>query len=264
MLDYLLFVFFVEKRKETNKEKNTSCEPRPQVPHPSPTSLLPPCSDRYSAAGTCKYIIYLVPQGELYSLLERYYEESRSVCVNDAHDYLPHCTLTSFFTLPKEEDFCAVFHRRLTSALERVVATVALDAHHDQGKRPEPLAWVESLYDKDGAIGLAVRAPKIISAIQRLADEMDGSAAKEGGAGVGEVVISPKTRLHISMAYGGGVTRAGTPQLYTLARELNTRRQNLSEPIQWRVELLRQEAHHAGQPKLWMLDALWSSLLPTP
>lgn len=216
--------------------------------------------------GTCKYIIYLVPQGELYALLERYYEESRSVCVNDAHDYLPHCTLTSFFTLPKEDDLCAVFLRRLTSALERLVATVALDAHHDQGKRPEPLAWVESLYDKDGAIGLAVRAPKIISAIQSLADEMaDSSAAKEGGAGDSgdRVVISPKTRLHISMAYGGGVTKASTPQLYTLARELNTRRQNLSEPIQWRVELLRQEAHHAGQPKLWMLDALWSSSLPT-
>ncbi|ELR23620.1 uncharacterized protein ACA1_072520 [Acanthamoeba castellanii str. Neff] len=215
--------------------------------------------------GTCKYIIYLVPQGELYALLERYHEESRSVCVNDAHDYLPHCTLTSFFTLPKEEDLCTVFLRRLTSALERV-ATVAGDTHHDQGERPEPLAWVEGLYDKDGAIGLAVRAPKIISAIQRLADELDNSsAAKEGGASdcAATVVISPKTRLHISMAYGGGVTRAGTPQLYTLARELNTRRQNLSEPIQWRVELLRQEAHHAGQPKLWMLDALWSSFLPT-
>lgn len=46
-----------------------------------------------------KFIIYACPIGELNSLLETYLAKSHQLCgANTAHKYMPHCTLTGFFT----------------------------------------------------------------------------------------------------------------------------------------------------------------------
>jgi hypothetical protein len=200
-----------------------------------------------------------VPQGDLYALLERYSEETRGLLVNDAHDYLPHCTLTSFFTLPSSapngSEAEAVLLRRLTAALQSEIAA-SLD--EPPSSSSSAWAWVEGLYDKDEAIGLAVQAPRIVAAMQRLADAMKNHDAQGDEAG-GGVVIVPKTRLHISMAYGDGVTRAKAPELYSLAHELEAKRCKDSSPSSWRVELLRQEVpQHTKRPEMWMRSPLWS------
>ena len=49
-----------------------------------------------------QFIIYACPVGELNAQIETYFTKSRELCgVNAAHKYMPHCTLTGFFS----EDF---------------------------------------------------------------------------------------------------------------------------------------------------------------
>ncbi len=46
-----------------------------------------------------QFIIYACPVGELNTQIETYFTKSRELCgVNSAHKYMPHCTLTGFFT----------------------------------------------------------------------------------------------------------------------------------------------------------------------
>jgi len=42
------------------------------------------------------YVVYLNPLGGYREALDRFYEQSRGICVNKAHDYFTHATLTSF------------------------------------------------------------------------------------------------------------------------------------------------------------------------
>ena len=45
-----------------------------------------------------KLIVYACPVGELAEQLETYFSKSRLACgPNQAHQYMPHCTLTGFF-----------------------------------------------------------------------------------------------------------------------------------------------------------------------
>lgn len=47
----------------------------------------------------CQFIIYACPVGELNQQIEDYFQKSLSLCgENKAHKYMPHCTLTGFFT----------------------------------------------------------------------------------------------------------------------------------------------------------------------
>ena len=48
---------------------------------------------------TSKFIVYACPTGELNNQLENYFKKSRQLFgENSAHKYMPHCTLTGFFT----------------------------------------------------------------------------------------------------------------------------------------------------------------------
>lgn len=47
-----------------------------------------------------RYIIYACPTGNLADQLAAYFMRSRELCgPNSAHDYMPHCSLTGFFSL---------------------------------------------------------------------------------------------------------------------------------------------------------------------
>lgn len=47
----------------------------------------------------CQFIIYACPVGELNDQLEVYFSKSLQLCgENTAHKYMPHCTLTGFFS----------------------------------------------------------------------------------------------------------------------------------------------------------------------
>ena len=45
-----------------------------------------------------QFIIYACPVGELNTQIETYFAESLQYGTNKAHKYMPHCTLTGFFT----------------------------------------------------------------------------------------------------------------------------------------------------------------------
>lgn len=46
-----------------------------------------------------RFIVYACPTGELNKQIEEYFEQSIKLCgKNKAHQYMPHCTLTGFFT----------------------------------------------------------------------------------------------------------------------------------------------------------------------
>ena len=46
-----------------------------------------------------KFIVYACPVGELNQQLENYFQKSLSLCgENKAHKYMPHCSLTGFFS----------------------------------------------------------------------------------------------------------------------------------------------------------------------
>lgn len=42
------------------------------------------------------YVLYLNPLEEYRDALHQFYEKSKDICRNKAHDYFPHATLTSF------------------------------------------------------------------------------------------------------------------------------------------------------------------------
>ena len=47
----------------------------------------------------CSFIVYACPVGELNEQIENYLQKSQELCgENKAHNYMPHCTLTGFFT----------------------------------------------------------------------------------------------------------------------------------------------------------------------
>ena len=50
-----------------------------------------------------RYIVYLRPQGPLLDLLVDYLEKSLEVEKNPSHNYLPHCTITGFFSLEQTQ-----------------------------------------------------------------------------------------------------------------------------------------------------------------
>ncbi len=51
------------------------------------------------SAINCQFIVYACPTGELNNQLEEYFNQSRKLYgKNAAHEYMPHCTLTGFFT----------------------------------------------------------------------------------------------------------------------------------------------------------------------
>lgn len=72
-----------------------------------------------------QFIIYACPVGELNSQIETYFTKSRQLCgANSAHKYMPHCTLTGFFT---EDDAIPSYIQALDAAYNSAKDKVALD-----------------------------------------------------------------------------------------------------------------------------------------
>lgn len=186
----------------------------------------------------------------MYDLLAAYLEETVAEQRNDAHDYLPHCSLTGFFSLPEtafQQQIIEYLISSLTKDLEQMLKS--------PDSPPSPLAEIEYLYH-DTAIGLAVHAPRIVQVIAKWSRSL--SNPQEG---IEPINIPPKERLHISMAYGDHVSRRTMPQLYDRALELETKRRSIAEPPIWKIALYKQEPHQRGRPREWMSQAIWTRTL---
>ena len=86
-----------------------------------------------------QFIIYACPVGELNTQIETYFAESHQYGENKAHKYMPHCTLTGFFT----EDFDAIpsYLQALDTAYTSARNNLALDIANRKTTFGEGLAW---------------------------------------------------------------------------------------------------------------------------
>ena len=144
-----------------------------------------------------QFIVYACPTGELNAQLETYFQRSYEECgKNKAHNYMPHCTLTGFFT--DELDSMSYY----AEALEQ--------AYQSAKKNQVSLAVeiIQPLY-KSQWHGLELQAPGIKQLVKNFA-QWEKSPTRQSE-------IRLKDWLHLSFAYG--FSPESHPRLEQLARE---------------------------------------------
>ena len=171
-----------------------------------------------------QFIIYACPVGELNSQIETYFTKSRELYgVNAAHKYMPHCTLTGFFT----EDF-----NTIPSYLQ------ALDAAYNLAKNNLPLnvAIVKLYFAKDWH-GLELQAEGLKQLIANFAHSNSTRQEK----------LRLKDGLHLSLAYGFNSEHG--EQLQNLAREID-----LQAEVYWELRFYQKNPDWTWQClKSWNL-----------
>lgn len=142
-----------------------------------------------------QFIIYACPVGELNTQVETYFVKSRQLCgANSAHKYMPHCTLTGFFS----EDFDAI-----PSYLQ------ALDTAYTSAKDKYPLdVAIAKLHFAKDWHGLELQAEGLKQLISNFAHSNSTRQEK----------LRLKDWLHLSLAYGFNPEHG--EQLQNLAREI--------------------------------------------
>jgi hypothetical protein len=139
-------------------------------------------NDRTAAQPAREYILYACPLGELAGQIERYMAECRAQFgPNQAHAYMPHCTLTGFFHDEPE-------------ALQASIET--LDAAY-RGLPPEhatPILRVREMMLTPEFHGLLLES----EALRAMAADF----ARRAISPTRRDAIRPKDWLHLSLAYG--------------------------------------------------------------
>ena len=142
-----------------------------------------------------QFIIYACPVGELNTQIETYFIKSRELCgVNSAHKYMPHCTLTGFFS----EDVNAIADY-----------IQALDIAYNSAKNKYSLdVAIAKLHLAKDWHGLELQAEGLKQLIRNFATSNPTRQEK----------LRLKDWLHLSLAYGFNPEHK--EQLQNLAREM--------------------------------------------
>ena len=152
-----------------------------------------------------QFIIYACPVGELNTQIETYFTKTRQLCgANSAHKYMPHCTLTGFFT----EDFDAV--PSYIQALDRAYNS-ALDSSLD-------VAIVKLHLARDWH-GLELQSEGLKQLIRNFAHSNSIRQEK----------LRLKDWLHLSLAYGFD------PEHREQLQNLATETINLQSKVNWEL-----------------------------
>lgn len=145
-----------------------------------------------------KLIVYACPVGELAEQLETYFSKSHHACgPNQAHDYMPHCTLTGFF-----ED--------VTSSVPKYTQALERSLKRYRRSQPTPPLEVIDLKFGDNWHGLELSSDWLKKLILDFVCTATSPTRKSP--------LRPKDWLHLSLAYGFGPEQAAT--LQTLAQEV--------------------------------------------
>ena len=156
-----------------------------------------------------QFIVYACPVGELNSQLEKYLARSRELYgENKAHKYMPHCTLTGFFT----DEFNSI-----SAYLQ------ALDRAYDEAKKNNVTLniKIERLIFSRDWHGLQLQADNLQGLVARFA-EIENSPTRQAD-------LRLKDWLHLSLAYGFKGDRA--TELQQLARKII----NLESRVDWEL-----------------------------
>lgn len=177
-----------------------------------------------------QYVVYACPTGELNRQLELYFAQSRKLFgANKAHRYMPHCTLTGFFTdLSSSVDF-------YLDALEQAYREAKLSSSLD--------VKIEKLIVSKDWHGLELQAEGIKQAIANFARYEKSPTRQEP--------LRLKDWLHLSLAYGFEEQhRSGLQQLAQEAIDLQSE-------VGWELRFYQKEPDWIWHClKSWSLEAL--------
>lgn len=174
-----------------------------------------------------KLIVYACPVGPLGDQLNRFFVESeRRHGRNEAHRYMPHCTLTSFFH--DEPSSVSIYVKALTASRDRLRPT-----------QPEPVVRVQEMILDGGFHHLRLIAPWL--------QELTLDFVRTVNSPTRTDALKPKNDLHVSLAYRFGPEKEA--QLAKLARELVDPRAS----VDWELRFYEQHPDDS-----WTCHAAWT------
>ena len=153
-----------------------------------------------------QYIIYACPVGELNSQIELYLAKSRELYgENKAHGYMPHCTLTGFFSDAPDSvpDYLDALERAYEEAIGQ---NTSLDIKIER-----------LVFNKDWH-GIELQADGIKQSIVNFTRQENSATRKES--------LRLKDWLHLSLAYGFDAEHG--KQLKQLAQQIIDLQSNVS------------------------------------
>ncbi|MEL7228031.1 MAG: hypothetical protein AAGL17_25185 [Cyanobacteria bacterium J06576_12] len=163
-------------------------------------------------------IVYACPVGPLAKQLEAYLDESRQLCgENTAHAYMPHCTLTGFFT---DEE----------SAIPHYVQTLEKVWHQYAQEMTSLHVEIRQVLFRPNWHGLALEAEGLKRLVEAFAQQADSPTRTEA--------IRLKDWLHLSLAYDFPL--ADAPALQQMA----TKMIEISTPIAWELRFYQRTPHN--------------------
>ena len=170
-----------------------------------------------------QFIVYACPTGELNTQLETYFKLSQEQCgANNAHDYMPHCTLTGFFT---DESSSADYYLQ------------ALDEAY-RGDRAYEIKIKQLVFNPEWH-GLELQAEEIKDLIKDFV-RLETSPTRQEN-------IRLKDWLHLSLAYG--FESGDRAKLEMLARETI----DLAADVAWKLRFYQRVAGNWNCLKAWSL-----------
>ena len=171
-----------------------------------------------------QFIVYACPTGELNTQLETYLQLSREQCgENNAHNYMPHCTLTGFFTDESSSADCYL---------------EALDEAYKKSDRSFKIKIKQLVLNPEWH-GLELQAEKIKDLIKDFV-RLETSPTRQEN-------IRLKVWLHLSLAYG--FKPQDRAKLETLARETI----NLAADVVWELRFYQRIKGNWDCLKTWTL-----------
>ncbi|MBD3884636.1 hypothetical protein IFO70_23125 [Phormidium tenue FACHB-886] len=183
------------------------------------------------------FIVYACPTGELAEQLDRYFQQSLTVCgANAAHRYMPHCTLTGFF----QDEAVAVplYVQALNRALSQAQPCL------------NPVITIQQLTFRSDWHGLELQSDWLKTMIVNFAT-LAASPTRRNA-------LRRKDWLHLSLAYE--FQREQSESLIQLAQEYIS----LQASVQWELRFYQR---HSDQRwtchQFWQLDALMTNSLPS-
>lgn len=157
----------------------------------------------------CQFIVYACPVGDLNGQLEKYFKQSHQLYgENMAHKYMPHCTLTGFFTDALSS--IPIYIRALDKAYTEA-----------QGDRLSLNIKIKKITFKENWHGLELQADGLKNLIANFA-QLDRSSTRQEK-------LRLKDWLHLSLAYNFNPDRG--EQLKQLAIEII----DINADVNWKL-----------------------------
>ena len=179
-----------------------------------------------------QFIVYACPTGELNTQLETYFQLSKEQCgANNAHNYMPHCTLTGFFT--DRLSSADYYLQALEEAYKN--SPKGLASRHDRALEIE----IKQLVFNPEWHGLELQAEAIKDLIKDFV-RLETSPTRQEN-------IRLKDWLHLSLAYG--FESGDRAKLEMLARETI----NLAADVAWELRFYQRVAGNWNCLKAWSL-----------